>query len=109
MPWLLDTPVSVGALDTSGYTHVDIIDFGYHGRGPYLSVSWEWGRVVDGLWVGGFCPLGCTTTVNIDNEDYGELVTTHEPGQGELTYAAVKRALYEWLAEHDFIGAGTVV
>lgn len=106
MPWKLDTPVSVGDLDSNPYQEVRITQFFHDSVRRLLSVQLEYGNTVDGSWVLGLAPRGKATNVTIDGQAYLDMVTSATPEAGEGVYAAVKRTLYAHLRSVSAIGPG---
>ena len=109
MPWQLTTPVPVGGLDTANYDQIRITRFDNDSVRLRMLIELEYGRTVNGTWVKGFTPVGKHTSVMIEGADYSAFVATATPAEGETTYEAVKRNLYEWLVAHSIIEAGAVV
>ena len=110
MAWQLTTPVVVGDLDPNGpYTQVKILYQVHDGRRNQIRVDFEYGNTVEDSWVAGITPSGKEGSCTIEGEDYLTLVSTHSPNEGELTYDAVKRGLYEYLVQKGIISSGTVI
>ena len=72
-------------------------------------MSLEYGNTVDEVWVQGKQPDGLESHVVISGDDYVTLTTTHTSEDGELTYDATKRGLYEWLFTNAKVAAGSIV
>ena len=110
MPWQLTTPVNAGDLDPAGtYAQIKIVMQQHLSNQEIISLGFEYGNTVSDVWVPGVLPIGLPTSAMISGADYTTLVTTHASIDGELTYVAVKRGLYEYLAANSIIAAGTVV
>ena len=109
MPWTLTTPVDVGDLDPAGsYTQVKIVSQLQRSTRGLIRLNLEYGNTVDDEWVPGINPIGKDVSIDISGEDYATLVSTASPEEGELTYDAVKRALYTYCADNDYIAPGTL-
>jgi hypothetical protein len=109
MPWQLTTPVTVGDLDPNGpYGEVKIMRQVHDARRKLISIDLEYGNTVDGEWVRGIPPADKTTSHVISGDAYDTMVTTHATNDGELTYDACKRGLYEHLSTEGVIDAGSV-
>lgn len=108
MPWQLTTPVDVGDLDVEPYDQIRIVRMMHDSVNQLVVVTLEYGRTVDGAWVRGVRPAGLELSPVIEGSSYQSLVT-HASNDGEPTYEAVKRGLYEWLAIKGHVGAGEVV
>lgn len=110
MPYLLSTDLSVGDLDPSGpITHcrAHMHDNDPDSKAMVLSIAY--GRM-DGS---AFKPANLQPTDKklshiIADPEYTTLVTTHKSNDGELTYLAAKRALYEHLSSEAIIPAGSI-
>ena len=110
MPWQLTTPVDVGDLDPNGpYQQVKIMTQTHDARRMQVRLEFEYGNTVDGAWVAGYQPRNKNTSAIVEGDAYITMVTTHMPDDEELTYAAVKRGLYEYLADNEIIDVGGVV
>lgn len=112
MPWLLDTPISSGDLDTSDYDIVKITRMSLNSERNQIDVQWQQGYMDGDEMVRGMAQRDASFHASIEGEEYQTLVTTHLPLDTptlELTYAAVKRGLYEWLFAKGLIGAGTII
>ncbi len=109
MPWLLTTPIDTGDLDTVDYGEVKIVDHRQGSGQPKIVLMLQYGNTVDGSWVPGIAPVGKQIAYVADNDDYLELITTHMTYDGELTYQAVKRGLYEHLNAKGVIGPGSII
>lgn len=105
MPVTLDTPVQHGE-DT--LAEVKIIRFRHDSVRKRILVRWQFGNTVEGNWVGvRYRPDGGILRARIKGTDYDTLVAA-EPAEGETTYQAVKRALYEKLQADGKIPAGSI-
>ena len=111
MPWELDTPVTTGGLDLSGpYDQIMIIRQGHDARRRWITLEMEYGNTLSGVWVPGVAnPIGAEVSCVILDDDYSTLINTHTTNDGELTYNAVKRGLYEYLSASGIIPSGTMV
>lgn len=110
MPWELTTPVQTGDLDPNGpYEQIKIMKMLYDNRSGLIDVILEYGNTVDNEWVKGQQPVGLESHVTITGDDYVALSTTHASNDSELTYDAMKRALYELLNTNGNIAAGSIV
>ena len=101
MPIQLTTPLDAGDIDSGTYDHVMIMRQIHNNRRKRVVLSLEYGTIDNQEWIGGpAAPTDDSTyppAVVISGQDYTDLVSTHEPNQGEKTYDAVKRGLYQWL------------
>lgn len=105
MPVTLDTPVTFGE-DT--LNEVKIIRFRHDSVRQRILVRWQFGNTVDDNWVGSrYRPAGGVLRARFKDADYTALVA-EEPGEGETTYQAVKRALYEKLQADGLVPAGSI-
>lgn len=109
MPWVLTNAIDVGDLDLSDYAQVKIVRDEHDSVSGYITVYLQYGNTVDGVWVPGLPPHGKETRHQILGEAYTTLVANAVPTEGESTYDAVKRALYNHLATAEVIAAGTLV
>jgi hypothetical protein len=109
MPWQLTTPVSTGDLDATNYGEISITEFRFSNSRELIFVTMQYGNTVDGEWVPGFTPVNKADSHVFDGGTFLSLVTTSTPDPGELTYVAVKRALFEQLFADGIIAPGTVV
>jgi len=110
MPWELTTPVQTGDLDPNGpYAQIKIMRILFDTRQSQINILLEYGNTVEGDWILGQQPAGLESHILITGEDYTTLCATHETNDDELTYTAMKRALYEWLNTNDKIAAGSIV
>jgi len=75
----------------------------------YIQLDLQYGTTVSGEWIADLQPANLPITAFIGGDDYNTLVTTAMTNDSELTYAAVKRCLYEWLYDNGFIASGIVV
>lgn len=110
MPWQLTTPYSGGDLDTTGvYNQVKVMRLNWRTH-PKASVSLDlqYGTTVDDVWTPGMNPQGKPMQVYIDGDDYVDFMT-HVSNDGELTYGAVKRGVYEWLSAKGHLDPGSIV
>jgi hypothetical protein len=111
MPLQLTTPISAGDLDPSAgsYTQVKVVSLLW--REGAVTVTVEKGNSDGGVWYPGLAPVEFTIyddpAADPEITDYTDLIT-HVSNDGELTYAAVKRGIYEWLIAKGHY-AGTVV
>lgn len=109
MPWQLTTPVTTGSIDTVDYDQIRVTLLTHDSARNFIQVQWEYGRTVSGEWAPGVAPVGAETSRLIDGSEYVTLVTTHLSNDGELTYDAVKRGMYDHLNTMGDIAAGSVV
>ena len=110
MPWQLATPIAVGDLDPNGpYTQVRIVRQAHDSIRKLVVVDLEYGNLVDGVWTSGLRVRSRPKTIYIQGTEYAALVANSNPANGEGTYDAVKRGLYEFLASKNLIGPGTLV
>ena len=110
MPWQFTAPVAVGDLDPNGpYTQCKIVRLVHDSNRARIRVDIEYGNTVEGVWIPGLDPTNKQGSFMIDGEDYLQLVTTSMPEQGELTYNAVKRGIYDHLSTKGVIDAGIIV
>jgi hypothetical protein len=108
MPWQLTTAIDVGDMDTSDYTQVRIVRFDQDILNGRIIVYLQYGNTVEGNWVPGLVPKSKAVAHEITGASYTSLVENSEPNEGESTYDAVKRALYQHLADANVIAAGTL-
>ena len=108
MPLQLNTPLNVGDLDVAPYDQIRIVRMTHDSVRSRVMLDIEYGRTVDGTWVGGAEPAGKQISFYIVEDDYMALIS-HMSNEGEYTYAAVKRGLYEWLLNNNYVGAGSIV
>ena len=108
MPWQLKTPIDVGGLDSNDYDQIRITRLTHDSVRSMILVDLEYGRTVDGEWVPGHTPKDTATGVVITGDDYAA-VASHVSNDGERTYEAVRRGLYEWLSASGHIAPGSVV
>ena len=108
MSWQLTTPVDVGDLDASNYAELKIRRLYWDDERQTVNVGWEYGNTVDGDWVRGMKPHDKVVEHLFEGQGYTDLVS-HATNDGELTYASVKRGIYEALLSLGLIDAGTIV
>ena len=110
MAWQLTTPVTSGDLDSSDYDLIKLTRFVHDSTSNRIMINWVYGYLdEEGEMVNGIQPRGSESHAIIDGDDYLTLVSTHEPLEGEKTYVAIKRGLYEWLLAEGKIGPGIVI
>ncbi len=109
MPWQLTTPVNTGDLDASNYAEVKIVGVSHRTNQKLISVELEYGNTVDGEWVRGHTPIGKVSSHVIEGQKYTDLITTHATQDGELSYDAAKRGLFEHLVAEGVTDPGAVV
>jgi len=112
MPIQMTTPLDAGDMSPDVYDYIKITRQVHDARRLNIMLDLEYGTVIDGLFIAGsVSPSGETypTHVTISDADYITMVTTHISNDGELTYEAVKRGLYEYLQTNYPALAGTVV
>jgi len=110
MPWQLTTPIDAGDLDPNGpYSQVTIMMQAHDRRRNMIRLELEYGNTVDGQWVPGLQPANQELNPTIEGQAYIDLVSGHMTVDGELTYDAAKRGLYEHLRSKGVISDGTVV
>lgn len=107
MPWTLTTPVSTGDLCASDYAQVRIVKMEHDSVAKRIRLWLEYGNTTDDVWVKGLTPEGKEDNILISGSDYTSLVD-HVTEDDELTYAASRRGLYEWLLSEEKIDAGSV-
>lgn len=108
MPWLLTTAVNTGDLDTGTYGEVKITGMSHRPDQKMIIVDLQYGNTVSGAWIGGHLPASKAGSHVIRDAKYDTLITTHVSNDGELTYIAAKRALYEHLLAEGVIDPGNV-
>ena len=110
MPWQLTTPYSGGDLDPTGvYNQVKIVDFSWRTRRTTeVSIMLEYGTTVEDEWIRGMVPADKPQSVTIRDAAYDALIA-HVSNDGELTYASVKRGMYEQLSADDKLDPGSIV
>jgi len=109
MPWTLTAPITVGDLDANGpYTQVKIVHQNHDSVNGKITLFLEYGKTAQDAWVPGIPVKSKELVVSIEGADYVSLVTGSEPEVNEKTYDAVKRGLYEYLADKSIIGAGVL-
>ena len=110
MPWQLTTPIVAGDLDSGGpYNQVLIADENHDSKRKMIHLILEYGNTVVDEWVEGVAPRDMDTTHTILDQKYDDLVSTHLTDDGELTFDAAKRGLYEHLNSEGVIPPGSVV
>lgn len=113
MPIALTVAMDPGNIDTAVCDHVKIMGLRDDERLGEIHMELEYGTIVATVWT----PSGVTPTAAssfpdsavISGADYATLATTHMTLDGELTKAAAKRALYEWLKVNYAALAGAIV
>jgi len=108
MPWQLTTAIDTGDLDTAPYGEVKIIRQAHDSVRQVIAIDLEYGNTDQSIWKPGLQPKSRFTSVFIQGSDYTALIGESVPEEGETTYDAVKRGLYEFLAEKNFIGPGHI-
>ena len=107
MPILLTTPFDPGAFDPGKtYPRAQIIQFTVSPENEDIRVVVDFGDVDDGEWVSG-AAREKLNHILIQGADYTAIVAD-TPEEGETTYDAVKRALYDYLVDNIAELAGTV-
>lgn len=113
MPIQLTTPLNAGDMSSDTFDHVKIMRQVHDARRGQVMLDLEYGTVDGSDWVAGSARPGdetnYPTSVVIEGDAYNTLVTTHASNDGELTYDAVKRGLYEHLQTNYANLAGTIV
>lgn len=109
MAWQLTTPISVGDLDAADYPYVKVRRMYWDDDRQMINVEWSYGTIDgEGNFVEGKVPHGAKINYIFEGAEYTDLVS-HVSNNGELTYAAVKRGLYEALLAKSLIPAGSIV
>lgn len=109
MAWKLTAPYLGGDLDPKGvYDQVKITEMRWRDSRKFISLSLAYGTTVDGVWTPGMTPAGKSRSVLITKDTYDALVS-HKSKDGESSYAAVKRGLYEWLSANGHVDAGSII
>lgn len=131
MPWQLTTPYTGGTLDPTGtYDQVKVEHMQWRATQGLIIVELQYGTTVDGVWTQGLTPVGKPSSAMLEGQKYIDLITAAAPRTAlidpvdptyakvdvggtpvwvELTYEAVKRGLYEYLATESVIDPGNVV
>jgi len=112
MPWQFTTPIPVDtSLDPLGnLTHCRIHLRDNDPDRQRMLCTISYGRIPDTDYVPSqLHPADAEMSMTISGQDWVDLVANSEPEAGEKTYAAAKRALYEYAATNSVIAAGTVV
>ena len=109
MPWQLDIPLDPGDFSNNVYDQVRIVRQTHDSVSQYIALDLQYGTTVDGSWQSEMQPATKFLSIHVSGAQYVDLLSSSASGDGELTYAAVKRGLYEWLAANDFIASGVVV
>lgn len=124
MPVQLTTPLSGGDLGAD-MTHAKVTALTHNSEAHYIMVHLKFGTMADGKFAeGDVQPANkCQYKIGPDHAGIGEegdddylapkteymdLVGGHTPNVGELTYAAVKRGIYEFLIDNGIV-SGTIV
>ena len=109
MPWALTSPVTVGDLDPNGpYSQVKLVNQAHDSVNGIIALYLEYGNTTGGVWVPGIPVRTQQSAVTIEGADYVALTEGSTALPGELTYQAVKRGLYAYLAAHSIIGPGVL-
>jgi hypothetical protein len=106
MPLNLTTVVSAGDLDpnASNYSKIKVIDIRISPGSKRLEFSVQMGNTGEGgVWVPGIASLA---TFRLTAAEF-DAAKTHVSNDGELTYDAMARGIYEWLVSGGHY-AGTV-
>lgn len=113
MPIQLSAALNAGDLATETIDHVRVGNQSHRADKRMIVLSLEYGTVVEANWVSvDIQPAESSSfpsSVIIAGSDYTTLTTTHASNDGELTYAAVKRGLYEYLQSKYASLAGTII
>jgi hypothetical protein len=96
-------------MDVANYDQISVTNFRHNNRMNEIEIQVEYGRTVDGVWTPGIAPLNKQTHFLIRGADYVAMVGAHTPNEGEKTYAAARRALFDYLAAQNLIGPGSIV
>jgi hypothetical protein len=114
MPIRLTTAMNAGDIDPdSTYDHVRIVRQSHDAARLAITLDLEYGTLSGSDWIPGPASPSFGSkhppSVRIAGDAYMALVTKHMTFDGELTYAAVKRGLYEWLQTNYAALAGTII
>ena len=115
MPWQLTTPIQVGDMDPDGaITHLRVEHFDQNSGSGTIQTAISYGRMPDlgsgpEFVAAKIQPVGKARAHTIAGQEYSDLVSTHTSNDGELTYQAAKRGLYEHLASEGLIDSGSIV
>lgn len=114
MPIQLTTPLNPGAMDPGTlYDHCRIARQTHDDNRLMIILNLDYGTLDGENWVPGQLQPSSDSeypsSVIIDGEAYTTMITTHQSLDGELTYAAVKRGLYEYLQTNYPALAGSLL
>jgi hypothetical protein len=109
MSWQLSTPLDPGDFSLGTYDEVRIVRQHHDSVRSFITLDLEYGTTVSGEWITDIQPASKQNNVFISDNAYTDLVTNAVTNDGETTYDAVKRGLYEWLYTNNFIASGVVV
>jgi hypothetical protein len=106
MALLLTTPKSTGDLDPNAvsYEHVKVVVTTHNSYSHSITLQCQYGNEDGYDWNAGIVP--CEFHI-IEGDDYYAILT-EMPDEGETSYQAVSRALYEWLIDNE-IYSGTYI
>ena len=123
MPLLLQTPINVGALDSSNYTHIKIARLLVQPTKSQLSFEVEYGYLSNGDWVSGKFQLSSVRSFMISDSPeitipggttilastaYSDMMDELPDSAQEKIYDGASRVLYQWLLDNDHFD-GTIV
>lgn len=103
MPVLLTTPFNPGDLDPGKtYPRAQIVEQRIRPEEKRISVSWEYGTVVETAWVPG--DKSPSRTVDFTGADYDALILEDAiEDEDYLIYAGAKRVLYALLISKGYL------
>jgi hypothetical protein len=110
MPWQLTNPVETGDLDSGTYAEVKITSHQWLDSVDRLTFGWEYGNTSGGIFQPGVSGHASypERSATISGSELDTL-KTHVSNDGELTWDANARCLYEWLSTNSKIPPGSVV
>lgn len=113
MPIQLTTAADSGEMGGGAtYTHVKIMGWSHEPLQKLIKIGVQFGTMSGEEFIPG--PSFMIKSIMIINDPgvphtkYDDLVDGHTTNDGEKTYAAVKRGLYQWMIDES-IFAGTIV
>ncbi len=112
MPISLTTALNTGDIDSAVYDHVLIAHQSHDAIRKMITLVLEYGTIVDNTWAPGEAsPAGGSefpSSLTLSGAEYLSIIS-HASNDGELTYNAVKRGLYEYLQSNYIKLAGSIV
>jgi len=110
MPWLLDTPITTGSADPDGdITHLRAKLIRNDPDMQMTLFAITYGRAPEGKFVEAVVQPNAVNSYIVEGEDWVSWRSTHVSNDGELSYDAAKRAVYEELLAQEVIPPGQIV